>query len=415
MLASQLAAATVVADVLAGKSLVPALIHMRQTGHLTAQQQAACQDLSYGVLRIYGELAAILAHLAPQTPKSARLRALLLVALYQLQEGRHAPYTVVNFAVKAAEKLKQAKGFVNAVLRRFTREQAVLCQQVREHNEVARYNYPKWWIKQVRQSYPQTWEQVLAQGNTHPPLTLRIHPQHTTACAYVALLAEQGMPAYVLSSSAVQLEKPVPVDKLPHFWEGWVSVQDFGAQAAAAYLAPAAGMRVLDACAAPGGKSGHLLESYPQIQLTALDIDPVRVGSIEQNFKRLQLQAHVVVGDAADPTTWWNGEPFARILADVPCSGSGVVRRHPDSKWLRRAADIAQLTEQQQRILQSLWSCLAPQGRLLYVTCSIFPAENQQQIAAFLATHPEASCLEQVQWLPEPKHDGFYYALLQKN
>lgn len=415
MLASQLAAASVVADVLAGKSLGPVLAKVRQQGQLTAQQQAACQDLSYGVLRHYGELAAILAQLAPQSPKSERLRALLLVALYQLQEGRHAPYTVVNFAVKAAEKLRQAKGFVNAVLRRFTREQPQLCQQVRQRSEMARYNYPPWWIKLVRQSYPQQWEYLLAQGNTHPPLTLRINRQRTTAEAYVAQLAALDMPASILSDTAVQLEKPVPVDKLPHFWQGWVSVQDFGAQAAAAYLAPEAGMQVLDACAAPGGKSGHLLETYPQINLTALDIDAQRLASIEQNFKRLQLQARLCVGDAASPAQWWDGVLFARILADVPCSGSGVVRRHPDSKWLRRAADIEQLAQQQRRILEALWSCLAPQGRLLYVTCSIFPAENQQQISAFLADYPDATCLEQIQWLPESKHDGFYYALLQKN
>jgi 16S rRNA (cytosine967-C5)-methyltransferase len=285
--------------------------------------------------------------------------------------------------------------------------------------EVARWQHPAWWIGAVKTAYPQSWESILTAANSHPPMTLRVNRRHGDAAAYVERLSAAGIAARALDNTAVLLEKPQPVDALPGFADGHASVQDWGAQKAAALLDAKPGMRVLDACAAPGGKTAHLLE-IADLALTALELDPKRALRIDDNLRRLHLNAVVKTADCADLASWWDDKPFDRILADVPCSASGVARRHPDIKWLRRAADIGAFATSQQRILDALWRTLAPGGKILYCTCSIFPQENGEQVAAFVGRHTDAVRVDideqpEQQLIPDPEQDGFYYALLQKS
>ena len=417
----QILAARVVLEVLEGRNLNQALQGALSRLALTPQQRAAVQDMSYGTLRFYGRLAAILEKLAPKPVTDAEIRCLLLVALYQLIYGKTREYAVVNEAVKSARATGKswATGFVNGVLRNFQRKQEALLADV-DKLAPARFSHPKWWIDKLREQYPQDWERILQVNNTHPPMTLRINRRYTNVDAYLALMEERGLKAQSLGGEAILLESPVSVEKLPHFSDGWVSVQDAGAQYAAQLLDVKEGMRVLDACAAPGGKAAHLLESH-DVELTALDNDGERLKRVEENLARLHLQAHTSVGDASKPDAWWDGKPFDRILADVPCSASGVVRRHPDIKWLRRPSDIAKFAVTQGEILDALWHVLAIGGKLLYATCSVFAEENQKQIAAFQQRHPDAELILPAecqslhgQLLPDAHHDGFFYALLSK-
>ena len=426
MYKAQQLAAEAVNQVLGGRNLGLALdVIFRKSTELTPQQRAAAQDLSYGTLRFYGELQAILALLLQKPLQDEKLQALLLVALYQLHHGKVADHTVVNQAVKAAEFNKKpwARGLVNAVLRNFLRQQKTLVQQI-SASETARYSYPQWWINQLKREYPDEWQAILEAGNAHPPMSLRINLRKTNASEYIGQLSELELPAHQLGPEAIVLEKPVPVDRIPGFHEGMVSVQDYGAQLAAHLLDSQDGMRVLDACCAPGGKTGHILETA-DVTLTGLDSDPQRLQRVESNLQRLGLQASLLTGDAAQPETWWNGQPFERILADVPCTASGIVRRHVDIKWLRRKSDIASFVSQQSAILQALWRLLAKDGKLLYATCSVFQEENQQQIDRFLETHADARQValpalldnyqqQNGQLRPCADHDGFFYAVLQK-
>lgn len=422
MLLTQRLAAGALGKVLAGRNLSHTL-NAIWTGHpeLTGQQRAAVQDLSYGTLRWYGQLNAALESLLAQPLQDQTLRCLLLVGLYQLQYSKAPAHAVVDHAVKTAEALGKgrAKGLVNAVLRNFLRKQESLLEEIRS-DEVARYSHPRWWIDKLKVQYPQHWEAILDAGNRHPPMTLRVNRRLASVEGYLDMLQSDGLEGRISGASAITLEQPVSVERLPGFRDGLVSVQDAGAQHAAALLDVEDGMRVLDACAAPGGKTAHLLESA-DLDLTALDNDAARLHKVGQNLQRLNLRAHLVLGDAGRPEAWWDGQPFQRILADVPCSASGVVRRHPDIKWLRRESDIAQFAAQQADILAALWRCLARGGKLLYVTCSIFNEENQLQIASFLNRHPDAQRLPlpgldsaDGQLIPDDNHDGFYYALLSK-
>ncbi|MBZ0094181.1 MAG: 16S rRNA (cytosine(967)-C(5))-methyltransferase RsmB [Sulfuricella sp.] len=422
MIESQRLASTAVSQVLAGRNLNQALQGLlSRHSSLSPQQRAAAQDMSYGTLRFYGQLHAILDLLLQKPVQDAAVRALLLVALYQLQYSRSAEHAVVDHAVRAAEALKKpwAKGLVNAVLRNFLRQRISLLERAAASEE-GRYSHPQWWIDKLRRQYPDDWATLLETNNQHPPMTLRVNGRATSTEAYLDLLHRHGIEGRQVGENAILLDQPVPVDKLPGFGEGMASVQDAGAQFAARLLDVADGMRVLDACAAPGGKAAHLLE-LARIELTALDSDPERLKKIEQTLQRLKLEAHCLAGNAARPEEWWDGQPFQRILADVPCSASGVVRRHPDIKWLRREADIAAFAAQQAEILDALWRVLGSGGKLLYATCSVFAEENQQQIAQFLVRHKDAQCLplslptaKDGQLTPNPQHDGFYYALLLK-
>ncbi len=417
-LAAELAqAARVVAQVARGKSLADEF--ERLGADITRGSRAALIDLTHATLRRYGRVQAIVEALSRRGPPDALVQALLWCALYALESGRYGEHTVVDQAVKACVLLERwtAKGYVNAVLRGFLRERAAIEARL-GGDPVAMHQHPAWWIELVRAAYPEPWAAVLDASNGHPPMCLRVNRRRADVVAYQAELAEQGVGARHCGAEALLLERPLPVARLPGFEAGRVSVQDLGAQRAAHLLDPQGGQRVLDACAAPGGKSAHLLE-LADVALTALDIDPRRAARIAPNLERLGLSAEIRIGDACSPERWWDGRAYDRILADVPCSASGVARRHPDVKWLRRASDIAHCAERSCAILASLWRLLAPGGKLLYATCSVFPQENEELIAAFVASEPRARqpALPDgsgAQWLPDAQHDGFFYALIEK-
>lgn len=407
------AAGEAIAQVRAGRSLSDALSGLEAGSSL----RAAVQDLAYGTLRSLGLLDALLGELL-RKPAKPVLHALLLAALYQLRARPRTSHTTVDQAVRAVSRLEPAaKGLANAVLRNYLRDADALV--ARCHSDTAHYSYPQWWIDRVRAAWPQNWESVLNAGNLHPPMTLRVNRRRLTAEQYLAKLGGHGLAGELIGAQAILLERPVPIESLPGFGAGEVSVQDAGAQLAAPFLDVQPGMRVLDACAAPGGKTGHILE-LADCALTALDSDPARVPRISDNLARLGFSARVVCADCSLPARWSDAGPFERILLDAPCTASGVVKRHPDIKWLRRESDIAQLAATQGRMLDALWQQLAPGGKLLYATCSVFPQENAQAIESFLARSDGArrlplAELEGGQLLPDARHDGFFYALLERN
>ena len=426
MLETQRLASTTVAAVAQGRNLNAALVELwRRHPALTTQQRAAITDLCYGTLRFGMQLEAVLGQLLSKPLKDNALRWLLLVALYQLEHTRAAQHAIVDHAVRCAAVLDkpQASGLVNAVLRNFLRKREAVLSKANA-TDSSRYAYPQWWVDKLRSQYPRYFADILASGNLHPSFTLRVNRRRISRDDYLTLLAQTEIEARPLGQDAVMLARALPVDRLPAFVDGLVSVQDAAAQLAAPLLDAQPGMRVLDACAAPGGKTTHLLE-LADLKLTALDLDAARLARVRQNLERLALTATLCTGDVNTVDAWWDGVPFERILADVPCSASGVVRRHPDIKWLRRASDIAQFKRQQQSMLDSLWRLLASGGKLLYTTCSIFQEENSLQVADFLGRHADARQLPlrgvttldgtpDGQLLPDNEHDGFFYALLQK-
>jgi len=372
-------------------------------------------DLVYGTLRRYGVGDAWLSRLVDREPDGL-VRALLLVALYRLESRPDSEHVVVDQAVNAAGELTQRKagGFVNAVLRNFLRRRHALAAEVAALPEVADA-HPRWWIDRLKAAWPAQWQAIVAADNAPPPLSLRVNQRHGSRKAYLERLLAAGIDAREIDGfgSAIRVPEGTRIDLLPGYADGDFSVQDPGAQRAAEWLALSSNMRVLDACAAPGGKACHLMETA-DVNLLALDIDPARCRRVEENLQRLRLVAKVAVGDAAQPEDWWDGQPFDRILADVPCTASGVVRRHPDVKWLRRDLDVKKFARTQASLLKSLWSLLKPGGKLLYATCSVFPEENHLQVSAFNAAFTDARLLQEEQLLPGPSHDGFYYALLEK-
>ena len=351
-------------------------------------------------------------------------------------------HTLVDQAVEAAKRRADARAqsaFLNACLRRFLRERAALLTAAADHL-VARYNHPRWWIDRVRVEHPHDWAHLLEADNVHPPLTLRVNVRRTSVADYLKLLEQADLAAHQVGETAVWLEQPLPVQRIPGFAEGLCSVQDAAAQLAAPLLlediaSASAGtshrLRVLDACAAPGGKTAHLLETA-DCNVTALDVDPARCERVEATLARLGLQANVIAGDALQPAQGWfeaaGGQPFDAILLDAPCTASGIARRQPDVRWLRRPTDIPQLARTQTALLQALWPLLAVGGRLLYATCSIFRAEGADQITAFMKSRPDARRLSAPGQLlpgghlgPQPLphnrgggHDGFFYARIEK-
>lgn len=417
----QQAAVLIIGQVLSGRNLNQVLTEvMGSFPDFSSQQRGALQDLSYGTLRFYGQLDKVLEALLNKPLQDIQIRYLLLVALYQLQYSKAAQHAVVDFAVNAVRKRNPAaSGLVNAILRNFLRNKKSLLDEA-ARTEQGRYSYPQWWINEIKSQYGEHADAILIAGNLHPPMTLRVNSKKSSTTEYLALLAQNDIQARIIDPNAILLDHPTVVDKLPGFIDGLVSVQDAGAQYAAGFLDVQDGMRVLDACAAPGGKSAHLLESA-QVHLIALDKDEMRLERVRENMQRLQLTATLLTGDAAEPSEWWDGKKFQRILADVPCSATGVVRRHPDIKWLRRPSDIENFAQQQQQILNALWPLLEDGGKLLYATCSIFGRENQQVINGFLSNHVDAKqiplaipSMSQGQLLPNEQHDGFFYALLHK-
>jgi 16S rRNA (cytosine967-C5)-methyltransferase len=411
------AAGEVIGRVLSGASLNAALAELKARA-IPGALAAAAQDLSYGALRAYGLVDAALDRLLEKPVPDAALRGLLLAALSELMARPESAHAVVHQAVEAASLLRRprAKGLVNAVLRNYQRRAPELVAEI-ESADTGRFRHPQWWIYLLKSAYPEDWSAILDAGNDHPPMTLRVNRRRSSVEAYLAKLRDAGIAARPLAGDAVRLEVPRRVEALPGFAGGEVSVQDAGAQWAARLLDVGTGMRVLDACAAPGGKSGHILELV-DCDLVAADIDRPRAERIAQNLARLGLSARIAVADCREPERAF-GQPFDRILLDAPCSASGVVRRHPDSKWLRRPADIAGFARNQAAMLDALWRVLKPGGKLLYATCSVFPAENSDQATAFLVRHDDAAALplpglSAGQILPGPDSDGFFYALLQK-
>jgi len=416
----RLLASNLVNDVLLeGVSLTLALGDLRK---LAPEGLATVQNLAYGALRNAGRLRFFLAALCDRPLKPAALSGHLLVGLYELEAGVTPAYAVVNETVATvAERFPGARGFANAVLRNFQRRRAELEAAAAADLE-ARWNLPLWWLERLRAQYPDDWQAIVGAQNAHPPMTLRVNRRRGSVADYLVKLAEAGIEARQSGEWALTLQRPVPVGELPGFFAGLVSVQDLGAQLAAAYLGAADGERVLDACAAPGGKTGHLLELH-DLDLVAVDSEGGRLARVRENLDRLglgtKLSTTLVVGDAADTGSWWDGKPFDRILLDAPCTASGVVRRHPDGKWLKRPEDVQHLVRQQRRLMDALWPLLKPTGTMLYATCSLFREENADQVATFLARHGDARS-EKVpatragQLLPGPEMDGFFYARLLK-
>jgi 16S rRNA (cytosine967-C5)-methyltransferase len=424
---AQRVAAKAIRQVLAGATLAKALAGEADDAR---GDRALVHELAYGTLRFLGQVQAIVRALATRPLADASVEALLWVALYQLIHTSAPEHTVVDCAVRATSRVRRtsAQGMVNAILRHFLRRKAALLDAIVGDPE-ARFSYPRWWIDRVRAEYPERFAAILDAGNARPPLCLRVNVRRIEPDTFVAALEAQGIVARRFGSAGVSVDKPRPVTELPGYTEGWFSVQDAAAQLAAPLLGAGEGMRVLDACAAPGGKTTHLAE-LATLDLIAIDFDSERLPRVAENLARLKLSARLVAGDAGDPESWWDGTSFDRILADVPCTASGIVRRHPDGKWLRRESDIASFVGQQGRLLDALWPTLARGGRLLYSTCSVFRAENAEQIDAFVARHRDASrthlelppSLAAVdgQLLPvegdaEHNHDGFFYALIEKS
>ena len=424
-------AAALLMAVRAGRSMTAEL------EQLAPHLRPGVQALGFHALRWLGRAEALRQQLISRAPPP-EADALLCVALAlaaEVDESLYSPYTLVDQAVEAAkqgEETRHQASFINGCLRRFLREsQAMLA--VCEHKPQAVWNHPQWWIDGVRKDHPQAWQAILQANNSRAPLCLRVNKRQISRPDYLLALQGAGIEAAPVGEQGVLLATACPVPRLPGYAEGHFSVQDAGAQLAAQLLlsglsVPAGqALQLLDACAAPGGKTAHLLE-LADSRVLALDIDAQRCGRIAQNLERLQLQAQLVVADAGQPDGWWDGRIFDGILLDAPCTASGIVRRHPDVRWLRRPGDIAQLAAQQKRLLEALWPLLRTGGRLLYCTCSVFNAEGQGQIETFLMRHTEALLL------PSPGHllpqsgmggtlfpdnllreyDGFYYALLEK-
>ncbi|MFB4203301.1 Ribosomal RNA small subunit methyltransferase B [wastewater metagenome] len=416
--------------VLHGRSLareLPAL----EAG-LGAADAALAHELAYGSLRWYRRLQAVVNALLsrPLRPRDRILEPLLVVGLYQLEHTRVPPHAAVSATVAVTSALgrRRAAGLVNGCLRRFQRERERLLARADRDPAVAAA-LPEWLDAAIRSDWPEARDAVAAACLARPPMTLRVNRRRTTREAYAARLVAAGITARPLQglAEALVLDAPVAVNALPGFAEGEVSVQDGAAQFAAGLLAPAAGDRVLDACAAPGGKTAHLLERGEDLSVLALDSDAGRLERVGGTLARLGLTARLCAGDASHPETWWDGGRFQRILLDAPCSGTGVIRRHPDIKWLRRAADIPRLAGTQAALLRALWPLLAPGGRLVYATCSLLHAENEAVASAFAAGTADARVVAPGlpagratgvghQLLPgEGGMDGFYYACFDKS
>jgi 16S rRNA (cytosine967-C5)-methyltransferase len=427
----RLIASRVIDEVTNGRSLTECLEKSLSTLK-DSRDRAFVQAVCYGVCRFYTRLDVILSYLLqkPMKAKDSDVHALLLTGLYQLTDMRVPPHAAVAETVNAAQDPKKpwARGLVNAILREYLRERDSIDEKIKLDAE-ALYAHPEWWIDDIKTAWPEHWEVVLDANNAHPPFALRVNQRHGSREQYLESLQQQSIAAQSIpeTSCGIILESPCAAETLPGFSAGDISVQDGAAQLAAELLELKPGQRVLDACAAPGGKLTHIYEIEPSLSaLIAVENDRQRITSIKENLSRLQVQAQVICADAQDTDKWWNGDLFDRILLDAPCSASGVVRRHPDIKLLREPEDIAAMAGEQRHLLDALWPLLKPGGFLLYATCSIFPQENEHVISDFLKAHKDANelkidgswglaCKYGRQILPGMHNmDGFYYARLHK-
>jgi len=423
-------AARAVSRVLGGARIREALAEVDDGSALRGR--ALVQELTYGTLRHWGRLDALGGALVRKPIADPLLRSLLAVAIYQLDHTRAPAFAVVDRAVFAAGELVRpgAKALCNAVLRRYLRERPSINEAVIV-DDVARWSHPRWWIERVRRDHPQDWQSILEAGNTRPPLTLRVNQRVTDRSSLLRQFEAAGIIAKSAGSAGIIVDDPQPVTALPGFGAGAFIVQDLGAQLAAPLLDIEPGMRVLDACAAPGGKTAHVLET-PRVDVVAVDADAERLRRVIDNLTRLHVdddRVAIVHGDAGAPDGWWNGRPFDRILLDVPCTASGVVRRHPDGKWRHRASDVDRFAREHARLIDAAWPLLATGGKLLYATCSVFAAENDDRITDFIAHHDDAlretltfpadAAHRGGQLLPSRSaaghnQDGFFYARLRK-
>jgi 16S rRNA (cytosine967-C5)-methyltransferase len=419
----------VIQQILQGRNLESALQSVAD--RLPEKERALTAEISYGVCRWYFQLDALLNLLLDKPLKSSQrvIHALMLAGLYQLLHTRIPAHAAVSETVAANRKLGKgwAQSLTNAVLRRFLREQQSLLQQLNT-NDAAMLAMPQWLLQRLQQAWPGQWRRIAESYLQRPPMTLRANCRKTSVETAIAELAAAGVNAHAFAEidSALMLEKAAAVELLPGFSSGYLSVQDAGAQFAAQLLDAQPGDEVLDACAAPGGKTTHILERQPDACVTAMDVDAVRLQRIEENLQRLGQQARLIAADVSQHHGKWRDCSYERILLDVPCSAIGVIRRHPDIKLLRKAEDVDSLAGRQQQILESVWPLLKSGGVLLYATCSLLPEENQQQMEAFLARHEDAKeqaialavgRKQSIGWqiLPGESHmDGFYYALLGK-
>jgi 16S rRNA (cytosine967-C5)-methyltransferase len=396
------------------------------------RDKSLLQELCFGCVRWQPRLQILAAALMdkPLKPKDADIQALLLLGLYQLIFMRVPDHAAINSCVEASKRLKKpwASRLLNGVLRNFQRRRAALEQDLAT-DALYQYSHPLWLLEALSQAWPEHWQAILGANNEHPPMTLRVNQRVLSRDDYAGKLKAAGVEATATPHSPVGLTLTKPADplQLPGYSAGEFSVQDEAAQLAAVLLDLAPGQRVLDACCAPGGKTCHILEQEPELaSVTALDVEAERLKTVQENLTRLSLDANLVAADAADPASWWDGEPFDRILLDAPCSATGVIRRHPDIKLLRRPSDIAKLAALQLQLLEAAWTCLKPGGRLVYATCSVMPQENEQVIAQFVNKVDDVEYLpiDQAwgvarpygrQLFPQPGgHDGFYYACLHK-
>ncbi|CAL7963173.1 Ribosomal RNA small subunit methyltransferase B [Gammaproteobacteria bacterium] len=430
---TQTAAAKIIDKVTSQKKSLGEILNIYLAKQSSPLDRALLQELSYGTLRWYHKLDAITKLLLHNTTKKVDplIYALILVGLYQLIYLRIPHYATLSETVEATRWLKKpwASALVNAILRNFIRKQKEILKQIEDSNNTTQYSHPAWLIKLLQKSWPQNWQEILAANNEYPPMHLRVNLQKISRNDYLEELKKAEIEAKAVPelTAAITLEKPCDVLKLPDFQNGFVSVQDIAAQYAINLLELKPKLRVLDACAAPGGKTAHILESEPNLQeLVAVDIEDARLKTAKANLNRLQLSAKFVCGDAGKPQSWWDGKKFDRILLDAPCSGTGVIRRHPDIKILRKPQDIANNAARQLELLKALWPLLADGGLLVYATCSILPEENFLVIKNFLQQHNNAKekpitmdCGTKVmygrQLFPTTNgSDGFYYAVITK-
>lgn len=427
---SRAIAATVLADLVSGSGSLTS--HLKKHKELT--DFSLLQETCYGCCRWFILLEHLLTQLLskPLKNKDNDLKCLLIVGLYQLRELAIAEYAVINETVAAVNQLGKpwAKPLVNAVLRNYLRKKDEIEASLNQAEASIRYSHPAWFIAEIAKQWPPYNEQILSNNNLRPPMTLRVNQSKIARDDFLVLLADSGISAATgdLAGSAIYLEKPLPVESIPGFNQGLVSIQDEASQLVPGLLQLEPGIRVLDACAAPGGKTCHLLESECLLtDCIALDVAPKRLAKISENLKRLDLTATLVCGDATRTDQWWDGDGFDRILLDAPCSATGVLRRHPDIKLLRRAADISSLVARQKTLIESLWQCLKPGGLMLYTSCSILHQENQDLIGSFLESTDSAKyegvaadwgveCRNGRQLLPGAINgpDGFFFSLLRK-
>jgi 16S rRNA (cytosine967-C5)-methyltransferase len=423
-------AAKILAQLLNGQGSLSTLLPV-YSKEVNSLDQALLKELCFGVCRFYFRLNTYLEKLLskPLRAKDADIKALLLLGLYQYIFTRIPDHAAIGETVEAARELKKnwATELINAVLRNYQRSQSELHSQLQENKDFVT-NHPAWFIGMINKAWPDQVTSIIAANDQHPPFTLRVNTKRITRENYLQQLNDLEIKATATKYSpyGITLEQPCDPKNLPGFTEGLVSVQDEAAQLCVDLLQLSPKLTVLDACCAPGGKTGHMLEQFPDLQVTALDVEARRLEKVKDNLTRLQVEANIVCGDASKPDSWWNGQLYDRILVDAPCSATGIIRRHPDIKILRQADEIQLLAQTQSHLLMSLWPLLKPGGILLYATCSILPKENNQVIVAFLQQHSEAQAnlliadwgitqTHGLQLLPQLNgHDGFYYSLLKK-